>query len=210
MRNRDSARAECRSSLTLRVVRSTALDCSSFCRHPTKHVSTNLILRYATAADAELLAEHRVAMFREMGSVQPQVEDSLRRASVAYFMSAIPTGEYVGWIASPPDGSAPIAGAGVQFRSLLPRPTAAGDGLLLGREGLVLNVYTVPSWRRRGVAQHLMDTIVAWAAEAGIVRLVLSASPAGRSLYEKMGFIATRDMSYTGRLASAGPWTGAT
>lgn len=147
-------------------------------------------------------------MFREMGAIQPQLEESLREASAAYFMAAIPTGEYVGWIASPPDGSAPVAGAGVQLRSLLPRPNVAGDGLLLGREGLVLNVYTVPSWRRRGVAQHLMDTIVTWAAEVGIVRLVLSASPAGRSLYEKMGFVATRDMSYTGPLALAGPWTG--
>lgn len=170
---------------------------------------TPLILRYATAADAQLLAEHRVAMFREMDAVQPRLEERLRRASTAYFASAIPTREYVGWIASPPDGSPPVAGAGVQFRSLLPRPAAAGDGLLLGQEGLILNVYTVPSWRRRGVAKHLMETIAAWAAEVGIVRLVLAASPEGRPLYEKIGFVATREMSYTGPLAPAGPWTGA-
>jgi len=149
-------------------------------------------------------------MFRDMGSIQPELEEPLRQASAAYFASAIPSGEYVGWIAYPADASAPVAGGGVQLRSLLPRPNATGDGLLLGREGLVLNVYTVPSWRRRGVAKHLMDTIIDWAADVGIVRLVLAASPAGRSLYEQMGFVATREMSYTGRLAADGPWTGST
>ena len=148
-------------------------------------------------------------MFREMGAIHSRFEEPLRRASTAYFASAIPTGEYVGWIAYPTDDSQPVAGAGVQFRHLLPRPTVPGDGLLLGQEGLILNVYTVPAWRRRGLAQHLMETIVAWAADAGIVRLVLAASPAGRPLYEKIGFVATREMSYTGRLAPAGPWTGA-
>jgi GNAT superfamily N-acetyltransferase len=147
-------------------------------------------------------------MFREMGSIQPQLEEPLRQASTAYFTSAIPAGEYVGWIAYSDNGSSPIAGAGVQLRSLLPRPNIAGDGLLLGREALVLNVYTVASWRRRGVALHLMETIVAWAADAGVVRLVLSASAAARPLYEKMGFVGTREMSYTGPLAPAGPWTG--
>ena len=145
-----------------------------------------------------------------MGAIKPEWEDALREKSIAYFTAAIPSGEYVGWIACSTDDGTPIAGAGLQIRSLLPRPTLPGDGLLLGREGLVLNVYTAPSWRGRGVARQLMDTIIAWAAaDAGIVRLVLAASPAGRPLYEKMGFVATREMAYSGPLAAAGPWTGA-
>jgi len=165
-------------------------------------------LRFATAADAEVLAHHRVSMFREMGAVRSELEAQLRANSTAYFAAAIPRGEYVGWIGCAPGDSTPVGGAGVQFRSLLPRPTLAGDGLLLGLEGLVLNVYTAKSWRRRGVAKYLMQTIIAWAAENGVVRLVLGASPEGRPLYEQIGFVATREMSYTGTLASRGPWTG--
>jgi GNAT superfamily N-acetyltransferase len=166
-------------------------------------------LRLATSADVLILADHRVSMFREMGAVLPHLEQRLRETSAAYFTSAIPSGEYVGWIGHPFGESTPVAGAGVQFRSLLPRPTLAGDGLLLGQEGLVLNVYTVREWRRRGVAKHLMETILAWATGRGIVRLVLGASPAGRPLYEQLGFVATREMNYTGPLAAGGPWTGA-
>jgi GNAT superfamily N-acetyltransferase len=172
-------------------------------------MSAPITARLATAADAAILAGHRVAMFREMGAIHAGVEDRLREASTAYIAAAIPSGEYVGWIASPIGESTAIAGAGVQFRSLMPRPTPQGDGLLLGREGLVLNVYTEEAWRRRGVAHYLMQTIIQWAADEGIVRLVLAASPAGRSLYERIGFVATREMSYQGSLAPAGPWTGA-
>ena len=167
-----------------------------------------VILRIATSADAEVLADHRVSMFREMGAIRSDLEARLRTTSAAYFAAAIPRGEYVAWMAAPLDDPAPIAGAGVQFRSLLPRPTLAGDGLLLGLEGLVLNVYTSKTWRRRGVAKYLMETIIAWAAGQGIVRLVLGASPEGRPLYEQLGFVATREMSYTGSLAARGPWTG--
>jgi GNAT superfamily N-acetyltransferase len=167
-----------------------------------------VIFRFATAADASVLADHRVGMFREMGLLKPHLEDRLHRTSRAYFEAAVPAGEYVGWIGHPLDDPTPVAGAGVQFRSMLPRPTLTGDGLLLGLEGLVLNVYTVESWRRRGVAQQLMELIIAWAADVGIVRLVLSASPAGKPLYEKIGFAATREMSYGGTLAETGPWTG--
>jgi GNAT superfamily N-acetyltransferase len=196
-------------SLLCRSVGNQDIDDSSPPSNDQSLMRASISIRQATAADAALLAEHRVGMFRDMGAIKPECEGALHEKSIAYFMAAIPSGEYVGWIAYPADDAAPIAGAGVQFRSLLPRPTLTGDGLLLGREGLVLNVYTTPSWRGRGVARQLMDTIIAWAADAGVVRLVLAASPAGRPLYEKMGFVATREMAYSGPLAAAGPWTGA-
>jgi GNAT superfamily N-acetyltransferase len=170
----------------------------------------DLLIRSAAPSDAALLAEHRVAMFREMGSIQPGWEPALRTASRAYFTEALASGEYVGWVARPLEAQAPpIAGAGVQLRSLLPRPNAPGDGLLLGREALVLNVYTEPPWRRRGVARRLMREIIGWAATAGVVRLVLHASTEGRPLYESLGFTATNEMRYSGALATSGPVVGA-
>ena len=167
-----------------------------------------VLVRFATPADAELLAEHRVSMFREMKAIRSDLEGELRQTSAAYFAAAIPRGEYVAWVASVPAAPAPVAGAGVQFRSLLPRPTPRGDGVLLGREGLVLNVYTDQAWRRRGIARLLVQTIIAWAGHQGIVRLVLGASPEGRPLYEQIGFVPTREMSYTGELAARGRWVG--
>lgn len=167
-----------------------------------------VLLRFATVADAAVFARHRVAMFREMGVIPPGLEPDLLAASAAYFAAAITSGEYIGWIGHAADDPTPVSGAGVQLRSLMPRPALAGDVLLLGREGLVLNVYTEHGWRRRGVARYMMETIIAWAGDHGIVRLVLGASPEGRPLYQKLGFASTQEMGYNGTLAASGPWTG--
>jgi GNAT superfamily N-acetyltransferase len=107
------------------------------------------------------------------------------------------SGEYVGWLAylnAPPHAA--IGGAGVQLRPLLPRPDPTGQFLLRGLDGLVLNVYVDEAHRRLGVARRLMATRTDWAPGAGIVRLVLHASPDGRPLYESLGFLATNEMLF--------------
>jgi len=152
-------------------------------------------IRLATAADSQLLATHRVAMFRDMGRTTPEVEQPLLESCAGYFETAVASGEYVGWVAeltAPPHTA--IGGAGVQFRPLIPRTDPSGQRLLVGREGLILNVYVDPAHRRQGVARRLMDTLIRWAPGAGIVRLVLHAAPDGRHLYESLGFLASNEM----------------
>lgn len=157
---------------------------------------TDVRMRGATAADARVLAAHRVAMFRDMGRLRPSLEAPLRDASTAYFTRAVPAGEYTAWLALA--GDAVVAGAGVQRRILLPRPDERGESLVLGQEGIVLNVYVEPAWRRQGLARRLMDAILAWAPAAGIRRLVLHPSDEGRRLYERLGFVPTNELRYAG------------
>jgi GNAT superfamily N-acetyltransferase len=161
-------------------------------------------IRLATALDSLLLAEQRVAMFRDMGRTTPEIEQPLLESCASYFTTALASGEYVGWVAeltAPPRTA--IGGAGVQFRPLLPRTDPSGQLLLVGREGLILNVYVDRAHRRQGVARRLMDTLIRWAPGAGIVRLVLHAAPDGRRLYESLGFFETNEMLFP-------PFTGAT
>ena len=111
-------------------------------------------------------------------------------------MKALASGEYVGWVAqltAPPHS---VVRHQSQFRPFLPRTDPTGQLLLVGREGLVLNVYVDPAHRHKGVARRLMDTIIRWAPGVGIVRLVLHASPAGRPLYESLGFFASNEMFF--------------
>lgn len=164
-----------------------------------------LSVRRATPEDAALLAEHRVAMFRDMGSIDPRSIPDLREASLAYFTSAVATAEYVAWLACDPHTpDVIVAGAGVMLRPMLPRPAPKGDRVLIGSEGIVMNVYTEPGWRRRGIARQMMREIIDWAPAAGIVRLVLHASREGQALYLSMGFTPTNELRYDGVLGVAG------
>jgi GNAT superfamily N-acetyltransferase len=154
-------------------------------------------IRLATPADARLLATQRVSMYRDMGRTTPQVEAPLLELCARYFAAALTSGEYVGWIAE--RGTHPravLGGAGVQFRPLVPRTDPSGRFLVAGREGLILNVYVDPASRRQGVARRLMETVIGWAPEAGIARLVLHASDNGRRLYESLGFLASNEMLF--------------
>ena len=57
-----------------------------------------------------------------------------------------------------------------------------------GKHGYITNMYTRPSWRKRGIARMLVDKLVATAKDAGCAQLFLNASPMGRSLYVRYGF----------------------
>ena len=110
----------------------------------------------------------------------------------------MPSGEYVAWVTYRTGAPATVvAGAGVQLRPLMPRPDAGGARILVGGEGLVLNVYVDQAWRRRGLARRLMLELIAWAPSAGIVRLVLHPSEEGHPLYAALGFVQTNEMRYS-------------
>jgi ribosomal protein S18 acetylase RimI-like enzyme len=152
-------------------------------------------VRQADPADIPLLAHHRAAMFRDMGKLASEREESLEQATAAYLRSALPRGEYLAWVAEDmATPAAAVGGAGVQLRPMLPRPRPDGDDLELGPEAIVLNVYVEPGWRRCGVGEALMRTLLDALTARGIRRIVLHASDEGRRLYERLGFVPTNEM----------------
>lgn len=145
-------------------------------------------VRAATAADAAVVAHHRVAMFRDMGVLGAADGAALEVASRLYLARALADGEYRGWLVEA-DGVG-VAGGGLVLRLLLPRPGYL-DG---GTEAYVLNVYTEPAHRRRGLARRLMDAILVWCDAEEVSRVSLHASDEGRALYAALGFAATNEM----------------
>ena len=161
------------------------------------------LIRRAEVDDAAIIARHRAGMFRDMGEISGDVYDDFLAASERWTARAITAGEYIGWLAATKkEPDVVIAGAGVQRRQTPPhpcRPPREGE-FGQGRQAIVLNVFTEPEWRRRGVAMLLMEELLRWARAEKLDRLVLHASDQARSLYERMGFIATNEMRFDGEL----------
>lgn len=158
-------------------------------------------VRRATTADADVLARHRAEMFRDMGKLPAECRAAMTNAARAYFHGAIPSGEYMGWVAS--HLSAPdevIGGAGMQLRPLLPsiRVGPAGTEVTTGMQGFVLNVFVERTWRSRGVARLLMRHVLDEAERLGLAQVALHASDEGRPLYESLGFRPTNEMRWGG------------
>jgi GNAT superfamily N-acetyltransferase len=145
-------------------------------------------VRRATVTDASVIAHHRVAMFRDMGVLAEPEAPALHVASHAYLTTALQSGEYLGWVIEA-QGQV-VAGGGVLVRPLLPRPECTRGSA----EAYVLNVYTEPLHRRRGLARQLMQVILDWCAARAITRVSLHASDDGRPLYAALGFLQTNEM----------------
>jgi len=155
-------------------------------------------IRRATAQDAGIVAWHRARMFQDMGDVSRDAFEILRAKARARLKECLDSGDYVGWLATPADKpETVVGGAGVQLQPILPRPVNAST-VGEGRQGTVVNVFTEPQWRRRGIAGLLMKEIITWSKDEHLDRLLLHASDEGRSVYERLGFIAGNEMRFVG------------
>jgi GNAT superfamily N-acetyltransferase len=165
-------------------------------------MSERFTIRQASLADVDAIAEHRTRMFDEMGQVPPEAFERLRAKSCERLRDFLTRGEYVGWLAIPTQSPDIIAGgAGVQLRDVLPHPLPRGNqwhGIAEGRHAIIINVFTEPEWRHQGVAMTLLERIIQWARAERPDRLVRHASEAGRSLYERLGFVGTNEMRFAG------------
>jgi len=148
------------------------------------------IVRKGTAEDLDKIALHRVSMFRDMGSITESEMDELKAASLRELDTMMAHGEYLAWLVE--CDAAVVAGGGMIIRRLLPRPKHLSGG----RDAQILNVFTDPGHRKKGVARLLMTEMMKWCRENGIDRISLHASDAGRHLYESLGFSPTNEMRY--------------
>ena len=163
-------------------------------------MSRSFIVRLATSADADTIARHRARMFQDMGEVPPNLFEEFRGKSRDRLHEVLTRGEYIGWLASPESNPKIIVGgAGLQLHQVLPHPSAhssEGIDIAEGRHGIIINVFTEPEWRRRGVAALLLKQIIGWSRQNHLERLTLHASPEGRSLYERLGFVTSNEMRF--------------
>jgi len=147
----------------------------------------SLAFRWATVADARLLAEHRARVWEEVGewsveamAAQIPVWEEFNRRTVA-------EGTYVATIAE--DDGEPVASGAILIQLAMPRPGFASE-----RCGRVQSVYVVPRARQRGIARALMGELLAAARERTLVFLTLHPSDEARALYASLGFTPSDEM----------------
>lgn len=70
-------------------------------------------------------------------------------------------------------------------------------GILNGRSGWIQSVVVDFQWRRQGVAEQVMEYVLAWFRKREVGKIVLQTTAAAKPLYEKLGFEATgEDLLY--------------
>ena len=157
-------------------------------------------IRPAIPDDLDHVLHHRRRMFEDMGFTDAPALDRMIEVSTALLRRGLADDTYRGWLVEDVAGSV-VAGGGVILLEFQPHPIDPRP-----QRAWVVNMFTEPGHRRRGLARRLMDAMIGWCRDAGLTHLNLHASDEGRPLYEALGFEPTNEM----RLALGRPPTGAT
>ena len=143
-----------------------------------------MIIRQADMADIPALVSLRMGLFCEVGELaEPLADLDLWQATSAYFSAGQADGSARSWVAEV-EGEVVASGT----LALFVRPPYPGN--LSGLEAYLLNMYTLPAYRKQGMASALLDAMVAHASAEHLGKVWLHASDQGRPLYERMGFVA--------------------
>jgi len=149
--------------------------------------NVDIKIREATVSDLETIIHHRRCMFKEMGFTGEAALDAMEMTSAPLIRAGLENGSYRGWLAETAPGI--VAGGGIVIADF---PSAPHDPQT--RRAWILNVYTEPEYRQRGLAKSIMDAMIGWCREQGFGWVSLHASDAGRHLYENLGFKPTNEM----------------
>lgn len=147
-----------------------------------------ITIREARPSDLAVIVHHRRAMFEDMGYQDVAALDAMEAGAQPFFAQALGEGWYRGWLAVNAAGEV-VAGGGIL---ILPWPSNPRDAQ--PRRPMIVNIYTEPAYRRRGLARRLMTAMLDWLRQEGYGTVSLHASDFGRPLYESLGFKATNEM----------------
>lgn len=147
----------------------------------------DLLYRKAGPEDLELLTESRVEVLRAANGLSSSEDmDALERESRKYYEACWKEDTHAAWLVF--DGECLVGTGGVSFYRVMPTYHN-----ISGKKAYIMNVYTRPDYRRRGIAYCVLELLVAEAKNRGIDCITLEATAAGRPLYERFGFVPMLD-----------------
>jgi len=131
--------------------------------------------------------ETRIEVLRAANKLDASVDMSkVELESRLYYQKALSEGSHVAVLVY--DGGRFVGAGGVSFYTVM--PTFHNPS---GRKAYIMNMYTKPEYRRKGIAYHTLDMLIEAAREKGITHITLEATDMGRPLYEKYGFLKMED-----------------
>jgi ribosomal protein S18 acetylase RimI-like enzyme len=144
----------------------------------------------ATQNDIQILIDSRVEFLSEYwGRQNEDVEMKLRSGLKYYFESSLQNESYHCWIAKIENEFAGIGG-------MITRQHPGSFRVPDGRSAYIMNMYTIPKYRKRGIATMLLEKLVESGKQLGIHFFELHATKEGEPIYVKGGFELHKEPTY--------------
>ena len=147
----------------------------------------NLVYKKATIEDIEVLTETRIEVLRAANKLSADTNmDEVRKQSYDYYEKALSDGTHIAYLIF--DENQIVGTGGVSLFRVM--PTYHNPS---GKKAYIMNMYTKPMYRRRGIAYKTLDKLIKDVKSKGITAISLEATHMGRPLYEKYGFVKMND-----------------
>lgn len=145
-------------------------------------MQNNIHYYKASSADIDTLVENRLKFAIELnGEQNDAAKKHLTDQMRDYFERTIPTEGSVSFIAK-------VNGQTAGIGTVVFRETLGGFRNPSGKWGYIMNMYTVPEYRRQGICGKILDLLVEEGRRMGVIAFELHATEAGQLVYLKGGF----------------------
>lgn len=139
-------------------------------------------IRKAGLDQLDLLMKWRMTVLHEVFSIPPQEPmENLEHANRIYYQTALKTGEHIACFAYADDKI--IGCGGICFYREMPSPDNPNGGC-----AYLMNIYTVPEYRKCGTGKSIVAWLMQKAREYGVCKIYLEASETAHEFYKKIGF----------------------
>ena len=146
-----------------------------------------LLYKKATIEDIDLLTKTRIEVLRAANKLSDDIDMSeVEKQSYEYYKRALLDGSHTAYLVF--DEQKIVGTGGVSYFQVM--PTYHNPS---GLKAYIMNMYTNPEYRRRGIAIETLRLLVEDAKEKGMSAISLEATDMGRPLYEKFGFVKMND-----------------
>jgi len=133
-------------------------------------------------AEVELLTTYRMAYLTEMqGERSDEYQIRLKNELNQYFREAIAENRFFAFLAEQGDEI-------LSFGAMVLKKIPGDFNQSMYLEGDILNMYTVPFARRKGISALILQELLNEARNRGISKVSLHTSKDGEKLYRKFGF----------------------
>ncbi|MCR5254712.1 MAG: GNAT family N-acetyltransferase [Acetatifactor sp.] len=143
-----------------------------------------IIYKKMAESDLDEFIHMRIGQLTEeyvsAGKTVPE-DVSLENALRDFYHKHMADGTYVSWVAM--DGERIIGTSGMSFVERPPH-----FGCPSGNLGILSSMFTVPDYRRKGIAKELLSRVVEEAKKHGCDAVWITASDMGVKLYTSFGF----------------------
>ncbi|MBW1802456.1 MAG: GNAT family N-acetyltransferase [Deltaproteobacteria bacterium] len=157
-----------------------------------KKPKQKLVLREAGNEDIPILALHHRKMFEEIGENKGEPIDittgrDLEKAYARKLGHQISDGSCRAWVIA--DREHIVASGAVSIVSFVPMPYDLSSDVIY-----LHSMFTEKDYRGRRCANRIIEEAIRYCKANGLKRIFLSASAAGKPVYENIGFVSIPEM----------------